>query len=967
MFRDLFEKLKESRLFLMGGVFIALAVLLIYRLFVLQIIRGEEYLENYQLSIEKTKDIPATRGNIYDVNGTLLAYNDLAYTVKIEDVFESSNSKNTQLNANIHKLIQMIEKNGDNIVNDFNIMINEAGQYEYDVSGTTLLRFKADVYGERYIEGLDYAEQTATAEEMMNYLAGTGRYAVGAYEYDDEGLRKRDEDGKYIFHIGEGYTKKEVLQIVTIRYAMSLVAYQVHLGATVAKDISPKTVAVIMENIDELQGVSIEEDTVRRYVDSTYFSQILGYTGKISSSELEELNGKLAEAGEDAKYRATDVVGKSGIEDYMELQLHGTNGYEKIYVDKMGRLLDTEERVEPISGNDIYLTIDSELQKAVTDILEQSIAGILISKITNIKTFTLGPNQSSADLLIPIYDVYFALFDNNIISISHLNSAEAGETEKEVWSSYLSFSDSRTAKLKNELYDTRTAYKNLSKEYQTYQGAMIELLKDYNVLDMDVVDTSDDIYVKWVKDETISMAEFLEYCITKNWINVGLLDLESDYADSQEMFDKLVDYMFEIMAESNSFRKYYYKYMLLTDTVSGTQVCKLLCEQKCIDTSIEDVGALYDGDITAYQFMINRIQNLDITPAQLALDPFAGSVVVTDPLTGDVRALVTYPSIDNNKMANTVDPVYYAQIQSDKSNPQYNYATQQRSAPGSTYKMISTVAALEEGIVSTTDTITCTGIFNRFAQTSRCWIYPGAHGALTARQAIRHSCNCYFYEVGYRMSLDEHGNYNAELGLEKMAKYAEMFGLTERSGVEIVESMPQASDELPVLSAIGQGTNSYTTVGLARYVTTIANNGTCYELTLLDKMTDSEGNIVEEFNAEIRNQVELKQSTWDTIQTGMKDAAASYALFKDWFITAAGKTGTAQENTRRADHSLFVGYAPYDAPEIAVSVRICFGYTSGFASQVGYKVMEYYFAEDKEDVVSDQAIAVDPGSVTNEH
>ena len=964
MFRELIDKLKESRLFLMGGIFVVLACILVHRLFVLQIIRGEEYLEDYQLSIVKTKNIPATRGNIYDTNGKLLAYNDLAYTVKIEDVFDGSDAK---LNANIYTLIKMIEKNGDNIVNDFNIVIDDAGNYEFDVSGSRLLRFKADVYGEAYVENLEYWQQTATAEEMMEYLAGTSSFAVGAYEYDEEGNRLRDEEGKLIFHIGEGYTKEEVLQIVTIRYALRLVEYQVHLGATVATDISEETVAVIMENMEDLQGVSIEEDTVRRYVDSTYFSQVLGYTGKISSTELESFNAKLEEAGEEAKYTTSDVVGKSGIEQYMELKLHGTNGYERVYVDKMGRLLDTEERVEPISGNDIYLTIDADLQKATMDILEQSIAGILINKIKNIKTFTLGANQSSDKLVIPIYDVYFALFDNNVISISHLNAEDAGETEQEVYAEFLNFSQGRIDKLKTELYSTRTAYKDLSEEYQTYQGAMIELLKTYDVLDMELVDTSDETYVKWVKEETISMAMFLEYCIAQNWINVGLLDLESDYADSKEIYDRLVDYMFEIMGESSSFRKYYYKYMLLTDSISGTQVCKLLCEQKCIETSLEDVGALYSGGISPYQFMINRIQNLDITPAQLALDPYAGSVVVTDPNTGDVLALVTYPSIDNNLMANTVDPVYYAKIQSDKSNPQYNYATQQRSAPGSTFKMVSTAAALEEGILSTIDTINCVGVFDRFAQVSRCWVYPGSHGPLYAAQAIRHSCNYYYYEVGYRLSLDEEAKYDAELGLAKLAKYADMFGLTDKSGVEITESTPQASTELPVLSAIGQGTNSFTTVGLARYVSTIANNGTCYNLTLLDKMTDSEGNLVEEFEATVRNQVELKQSTWDSIHTGMKDAAASYALFDQLPVVAAGKTGTAQENTKRADHALFVGYAPYEKPKIAVSARICFGYSSGFASQMGYKVMEYYFAENKEDVLTEEAIAVDPNSVTNEH
>jgi len=967
MFRELLEKFKESRLFLMSGLFLVLACILVHRLFVLQIVRGEEYMDNYQLSIEKTKDIPATRGNIYDTNGKLLAYNDLAYTVKIEDAFESSNNKNKLLNENINKVIKMIEKNGDDIIQNFNVIINENGEYDFDVYGTTLLRFKADVYGHAYIENLTYEQQTSTAKELMDYLAGTSRFAVGEYEYDEDGNRIKGEDGKYIFHIGKGYTKKEVLQIVTIRYAMSLVEYQVHLGTAVAKDVSTKTVAVIMENLDELKGVSIEEDTVRRYVDSVYFSQILGYTGNISSTELEELNAKLKEKGSETVYTKNDVVGKAGIEQYMELELHGTNGFEKVYVDKMGRLLDTEERVEPVSGKDVYLTIDADLQKATYDILEQNIAGILVSKIQNIKTFTLGENQSSSDIIIPIYDVYYALFDNNVISINHLNHTDAGDTEKEVYSAYLEFSTNRKERLREELYSRKIAFKNLSVEYQAYQGEMIELLKTYEVLDMNLVDKEDDVYIKWVQDETISMAEFLEYCIAQNWINVGMLDLDTEYADSKEIFDKLIEYLFKLMDQSSGFRKLYYKYMLLTDTVTGKQVCKLLCEQGCIDTSIEDVTALYDERITAYQFMINRIHDLDITPAQLALDPYAGSIVVTDVNSGDTLALVTYPSYDNNLMANTVDPVYYSKIRTDKSNPQFNYATQQRSAPGSTFKMVSTVAGIEEHVVTTEDTIKCTGIFDRFAQVSRCWVYPGAHGLLKAWEAIRHSCNVYFYETGYRLSLDDEGDYDAQLGLDKLAKYADMFGLTDKSGIEIVESTPQVSTELPVLSAIGQGTNSFTTAGLARYVTTIANNGTCYNLTLLDKLTDSEGSLLEEYNATIRNQVEISDISWNTIHSGMKAAMDNSAYFKDLGISVAGKTGTAQENTKRADHALFVGYAPYEKPEIAVSCRVCYGYSSGFASQTAAMVFEYYFAEDKDEVLTDEAVNIDTSIITNEH
>ncbi len=969
-FREWMKKILSSRLFLMGAVFIICICALVHRLFILQIVEGETYLEEYELSIQKTKTISATRGNIYDYNGVLLAYNELSYTVKIEDVYESSSTKNQLLNENIYTLIKMIEKNGDSIYSDFHIYLDENGVYQYDVSGTSLLRFKADVYGESYVEDLTYEQENATAEEMMAYLAGDSAYcfAVGEYETDDEGNVLQDEDGNDIFTVGKGYTKTEVLQIVTIRYAMSLVSYQVYLGTTVATDVSEATVAVIMENIDQLQGVSIEQDTVRRYTYGEYFSQILGYTGKISSTELEELNNELIENGEEARYTSSDVVGKTGIEEYMELELQGEKGYETVYVDTVGSVLATEDTVSPTAGNDVYLSIDSELQIACYDILEQSIAGILVAKIRNVKTYTMADNEDSSDIIIPIYDVYNALFSNNVISLSHMAGEDAGEVEQEVYSAYLRFKDDRYEELYDEVYYGRTAYNELSEEYQAYQEQLIEILKGYDVIDMDLVDTSDEVYQAWFKEETISLAEYLEYCISQNWIDVTQLNLESDYADSQEIFEKLIEFMFEAAEESSAYQKLILKYMIQTDTITGTQVCKILIEQEIVDLDDETIDALYSGETSAYQFMIARIQNLDITPAQLALDPYAGSVVVTDVNTGKVLALVSYPSYDNNKMANTVDADYYATLQSDQSNPLYNYAIQQKSAPGSTFKMVSTAAGLETGVIDTDTKITCTGIFDRFTTASyRCWIYPGAHGSLTASQAIQHSCNYFFYEVGYRLSLDENGDYDAELGLERLAYYADLFGLSETSGVEISESSPQVSTELPVLSAIGQGTNSYTTVGMARYVTTIANGGTCYNLTLLDMLTDSEGNVLEEYEAEVRNTVDLADSTWNTIHTGMRAVVENSSVFDDLEVEVAGKTGTAQESSSRPDHALFVGYAPYNDPEISVACRICYGYSSSYASQLAEQIFEYYFAEDKEEVTHAEASDMDSSNLANDN
>ncbi|MBQ7781286.1 MAG: penicillin-binding protein [Lachnospiraceae bacterium] len=950
--KERFFAILTSRLTVMVLITFVLGGILIYRLFDLQIVRGEQFLNDFILQSKKTREVAAARGNIYDRYGEVLAYNELAYSVKIEDVYEAGKNKNRLLNENIYKLIKLIEKNGDDVITDFGIMLDDDGNFVFSMSSDTKrLRFLADVYGESYVKDLKLEQQTATPDEVMQELGE--RYDIG--ELADP------EDSKSEFVAGKGYTKEEFLKMVTIRYAMSLTSYQKYIGTTVATDISEETRAVIMENLSDLAGVSIEEDTVRRYVDSIYFSQIIGYTGKISSDELEALNQQDLEAGGDGnRYSINDVVGIAGIEAYMESELQGIKGIETVYVNNTGKVIsiDEDESWEPIAGNDVYLTIDKDLQIATYNILEQKIAGVLLEKLRNAKEYT-GTSNSSKELYIPIYDVYFALFDNSVIDLKHMASGEAGEYESAVYSEYLAYRETVYAKLLEELTEKETPYNKLDKEYQVYQSNIVQYLLERGVLDSDLIDTTDATYLAWREEETISLSEYLHYCISMGWVDVTKLDLSSQYADSEEIYEKILDSIFLILDNTNEFQKKLFKYMLKRDIINGKDVCFILCEQGNVEIDEQDITQLYDGKLSAYNFMVNRIRNLDITPAQLALDPCSGSVVITDVNTGDVLALVSYPSYDNNLMANSVDAAYFAQLQSDKSTPLLNYATQYKSAPGSTYKMVSATAALMEGLVTTRTTVSCFGSFDEVTPPPKCWIYPGGHGSMNVISAIRNSCNVYFYQVGYDLSIVD-GKYDAQTGLETLAYYADLYGLSEKSGVEITESAPTVSDEYPIQSAIGQGTNNFTTVGLARYVTTVANSGTCYNLTLIDKVTDPDGRVLQEFSPDIRNTIEMPQEYWDAIHTGMRGVVENMTYYQNFGVEVAGKTGTAQESTTRANHALFVGYAPYDDPEIAIATRIAFGYSSSFAAQTSRDVIKYYYnLADEEEIVTGEADNVD--------
>lgn len=923
-----------SRLLLLFVVFTGMAVVLIYRLFYLQIVNGESYLNNFQLKIQKEKVIEGTRGNIYDRNGNLLAYNELAYSVTIEDVYESGSKKHEPLNQTLHKVIRMIEDNGDSVISEFNITLDN-NEYTYTVEGKQLLRFLADVYGQTSIDTLKYSQETATAEEVIDYLCE--RYKIGEYQILEDGK-------KGAFLPRKGYTKKEALQMVTIRYEMSLYSYQKYIATTIATDVSPETVAVIMENVNDLDGVSIEEDTIRKYNYPYYFTHILGYTGKISQTELDELILK------DDSYTMNDTVGKSGIEQVMELELQGEKGSETIYVDNLGKVIDTTGYVEPKAGNDLYLTIDKDLQVAAYNILEQKLAGILISKIRNVMNYDPASVSSAAKIIIPIDDVYFALINNNVIDTNHFTHDNASDTEKEVYQIYTNKEKEVLATLKEELQSRKTPYNKLSKEYKTYESYIVSMLINKGVLISSAIDREDKTYIAWTKEETISLNEYLTYAISKNWVDITKLEVDSQYSASSEVLGSIIDYILVHLQDNQEFSKKMYKYLISSQKIKGRQICLLLWEQDLISVEESRIVSLKNGSINPYNFVIEMIRDIQITPAQLALDPCTASCVVTDVNTGDVLALVSYPGYDLNKMANGVDAEYYAKINRDLSVPQWNAATQQLTAPGSTFKVVSSVAAVEEGAVSGLgETIRCSGVFDKLAPTiHRCWVYPSAHGNMNVSSAIANSCNCYFYEVGYRLSQDSSG-YNSDYGLSRLKKYADLFGLTEKSGIEITESEPKFSDLYAVPSMIGQGTHNYTTVGLARYVTTIANSGTCYNLSLLEKLTDSKGNLIEDYKAEVRNQVTLDDSMWKAIHTGMRQVVETKAYYNDLAVNVAGKTGTAQQDKTRANHALFISYAPYENPEISVTIRIANGYDSGYAAQTARDVYKYYYGLAKED------------------
>lgn len=920
---DFFKNIFSSRLRVVACVMILFSGILVFRLFVLQIINGESYQANYDLKVEKKESIDAARGCIYDRNGEVLAYNKLAYAITIEDSgsYDSSDDKNQKLNAEISKIIKSIEKNGDEIDNNFGIVRSANGKYEFtNPSGTKLQRFRADVFGYASIEDLKYNsklkldESDASASQIMEYLTGEQRY-----------------------DISKNYSEEMRYKICIVRYNIGQNSYQKYIATTIASDVSEKSVAYIKENMNDLTGVNIKEASVRHYVDSEYFAHIVGYTGTISTEEYQKAYKK------DKSVELTDVVGKSGIEQYMNTYLSGTKGEETVYVDNVGNLIQVSDRKESVPGNDVYLSIDKNLQIATYKALEKEIASIVYSKIANSKTYE--PTSDESDIMIPIYDVYYALIENNLIDIDDFEKESASSTEKNVLHAYNKKSGSVTAMLTSQLKaSTPTVYKDLPAEYQEYSTYLVTTLKSLGIFDADAIDISDEKYKEWTS-ESLSVNEYLKYAIEKNWIDITKYAKTSRYADTDELYDQLISYILTYLQSDRGFQKIIYKYLLQEDSISGNQLCAILYEQGVLKDDNGTKEALLSGSLSAYSFMLDSIKTLRITPGQLALDPCSGSAVVLDSKSGDVLACVTYPGYDNNRLANSVDAEYYSYLSTSSSNPLYNYATQQRTAPGSTFKIISAAAGLAENQISTSTMIDDLGQFDKVSNKPKCWAFPSNHGLLNVSEALRVSCNYFFYELGYELAGGT--TYRDEVGIEKINKYASMFGLDKKTGIEIEEAKPTIATEYPVMAAIGQSDNNFSTISLARYATAVANRGTVYDLTLLDHVQNSvTGDVMKTYEPTVRNQIDvLSMEEWSSISSGLRMVVQDLTAFDKLQVEAAGKTGTAQQDLTRPNHAVFIGYAPYSSPEIAVATRIAFGYSSGNAALVAADIMSYYFGE----------------------
>lgn len=947
--KRIFKKISLKRTTVLILVFVIMSVVLVRRLFDLQIIQGEDYISKFQARTTKERVLKSTRGNILDRNGDILASNVLSYSLTLEDngTYTSTREKNLTLNGVAYQVLQILHSNGDDITHSFHIVVDKNGEYAFDVAeGFTLNRFRADIYGQALIDDLKDEQKTATADQMMEFLTGSEKFSIVL-----SGDRAYTEDELTSHGLPLTLTKQEMLDIATIRYELNTNSFKKYMQVTIATNVSEKSVAAIMENKTGLQGIDVVEDSIRQYIDDESMAPILGYTGKASSEELTELRKQNPDYSNDA------IVGKAGIEQYMELTLQGTDGKETVSVDNLGKVLkiDEDTKVEPVAGDDVQLTIDTDWQSAIYQILKQRVAGVLLTKIDAAKTFDYTYVTDASQIRIPIYDVYNALISNSVIDITKFSNEDASDIEKNLYAKFQQKQQRVFDTISTKLNGSNPpAYKDEDEETQEYLSYICnDLLRDtLGIISKDAIDTSDATYKAWTTDETISLKDYLTYATSQGWIDISSFSPEGEYLDSEEIYQALTAYIIDYLSTDTGFSKLLYKYMLQEDTISGQEICLVLYEQGVLDKNDDDYENLASGAMGAYDFMINKIYTLEIEPAQLALMPCSASAVVVDVKTGDVVALVSYPGYDNNRLTNDMDTDYYAKLALDQSSPFFNKATQQTTAPGSTLKLLSTIAGMEEGIIDEGTYIECTGTFDYVDPPINCW-YKNGHGSLDIRTAIEQSCNYFFNMIGFQLGKVGDNELSEVQSLNKLQEYASLIGLDRKTGIELSEATPKVSDAKAVPSYMGQGNNLFTTSELARYATVMATSGNVFKLTLLDKVMDPKGDVIQEYEPEIEDVVNISSNIWDVIHDGMRRVIQTHSQFDGLGVEVAGKTGTAELDLRHPNHGLFVGYAPASDPEYAVAIRIANGYSSGNACLIANDIFKYmYNLADKDSILT---------------
>ena len=441
---------------------------------------------------------------------------------------------------------------------------------------------------------------------------------------------------------------------------------------------------------------------------------------------------------------------------------------------------------------------------------------------------------------------------------------------------------------------------------------------------------------------------------------------QKDIYDMDDVVGKTgIEYLFEYLLRGEDGEKQVE--MSVDGTITGEYVSKNAIAGSDIVLTIDSNLQKVTQD--ALESCINKIKSGGFSEKY---DAQGGAVVAMDVNSGEVLATASYPTYEPQWFVGGISQENWAYLRDDPRHPQINKTIQSTYEPGSTFKMITAIAGLETGTITTKEKINDIGVYKKYNDYQpKCWYYTSyhrGHGYLNVTQALQHSCNYFFYETSDRM------------GIEPITKYALHFGLGKKTGIElpsesagiVATKNEKWTPGLTLQSAIGQGDNSFTPMQIAKYISSIANGGNVVNPTIIKSILKSDGTEIP--REEIENYtneklgieenddgISISDESINVAKEGMRMAASeaggtAYNVFKNFNIEVAGKTGSAEAINDKVN-AWFVCFAPYEKPEIAVVVMIENGGHGNYAAEVARDVLAQYFGMNETTTVDESVLA----------
>lgn len=371
-----------------------------------------------------------------------------------------------------------------------------------------------------------------------------------------------------------------------------------------------------------------------------------------------------------------------------------------------------------------------------------------------------------------------------------------------------------------------------------------------------------------------------------------------------------------------------------------------------IDLGLQEASENALNNYISNENALREVANASIVDESKKEDLITGgAVAVVQVGTGETLSLASWPTFDLSTMAENYNDLLKAE-----NSPLFNRALLGAYAPGSTFKPVTALAALNEKKISTGTTIYDAGIYDKYADKGyapKCWVYPNSHGTINVTQAVEVSCNYFFYSVGN------------DLGIDLLSDYAKRFGLGEPTGIELPETTGNMStqesaqefDNRPwyigdtLQAAIGQSFSLFTPLQIANYIATVADNGTRYKATILKSVRSYDySESVFDHKPVAVEQTGVAQEYFDAVKLGMYYVANSssggtaFSLFGNYPVKIAAKTGTSQLGEQITNNGVFVCFAPYDNPEIAIAIVVEKGRAGSAVGEIAKDILDYYFS-----------------------